>query len=96
MSVSQAQKELIEALDHVDISHVESIIFSPLNGARFSVNTPYMKRLAIYVCEKKGKNSFAPGELDAVVKYVRANLITETPEELRKKIEVCIEGFTKE
>jgi hypothetical protein len=67
----------MSVLLQVDISNVISITFLPTAGRGFSIKTPKIKRLAIYITRKLGKTIFEAEELRKVFDHVIINISSD-------------------
>ncbi len=87
--------ELMKNLESVDISNIESVVFTWSSGTLFSSETENIKRLTLYITNKLQKTHFAPEELRKVYNHVHQHIASHlTPVELdivSKKIEQFIQ-----
>ncbi len=74
---SKQALELISTLSQVDISNIASITFIPTNWQGFSIKTPNIKKLAIYITDKLGKTTFGSEELRKAFDHVVANISSD-------------------
>lgn len=86
----------MKTLDQIQIWDILSIKFLITWWKSYTINTPYIKKLAFYICEKKWKKEFSPEELREIYEYVKKYLITDTEDTLRKVIEDVIGGFVRQ
>lgn len=66
--------DLMNTLSQVDISKVSSVTFLPSNWVWFTIKTPNIKRLAVYITEKMAKTIFEHDELRKAFDYVVMNI----------------------
>ena len=91
----ERQQDLSKTLDQINIWDILSIQFDITWWKSFTIDTPYIKKLVLYICEKQWKQEFAPEELREIYEYVKKYLTTDTEDTLRKVIEDVIGEFVK-
>ncbi len=74
---SPEKLELMSSLSQIDISNIASVTFIPTNWQGFSIKTPNIKRLAVYITTKLGKTTFAAEELRKAFDHVVANISSD-------------------
>lgn len=74
---SPEEKELTLILSQIDISDISSIIFIPIKWQAFTIKTPNIKRLSVYITTKLGKFTFEPEELHIAFDHVIENISSD-------------------
>ena len=87
--------DLSSILSQVDISNITSVTFLPKIWQAFIIKTPNIKRLAVYITNKLGKNTFEGEELRKAFDYVVKNISSDLSKRDFDLVTGKIEEFVK-
>ena len=76
-TISSETLDLMYSLSHTDISNISSITFLQNSWQGFTIKTPNIKRLSVYIITKLGKSTFEKEELRKTFDYVVENISSD-------------------